>query len=123
MTFALAQPGQDPREHPRHRERGRSRRYTWPDIAAVLGLTLRTAQQYAAARRFDPKDLRSVWAYGLERTGLPAALRRIAALPCGASGGSVRLCRRRPCPSCIAHEALRRAGMTTEPTTIQPVDQ
>lgn len=119
MTLALAEPGQSPRQHPRYRERGRARRFTWPDIAAVLGLTLRTAQQYAAARRFDPRDLRSIWAYGLERSGLPAALRLIAALPCGASGGVVRLCRRRPCPSCIAHRALQRAGLTNDPPDIQ----
>ena len=117
----LAAPGQNPRENPRHRERGPARRFTWADVAAVLGLQQRTAQLLATRGKFNPRDLRSIWTYALERSGLPRALRQIAALPCERDGKGRRCSRRMPlCPSCIAGAALERAGLTSVPSTTPP---
>lgn len=44
-------------------------RVHWADIAKLLGLTVGTAKQYGTGggRKFDPRDLQSVFAYWLSR--------------------------------------------------------
>lgn len=53
-----------------HRPRGPGRfSYTWQEIADLLGLSLLTAKRYGqgAGRKFNPRDLRSLFEYALSR--------------------------------------------------------
>jgi hypothetical protein len=68
---ALFEPGSNPREHPRHRERGREvlLRVTYDAIAAVTGLAVETVRRHGTGRRaqFNPRNLSSVVSYISQR--------------------------------------------------------
>lgn len=63
----------NPREDPRHRERGPKKfHFTYEDIGRAAGVSLGTARTYASTGRYDPRDLRSVAEFVLRRPKSPA---------------------------------------------------
>lgn len=67
----VARDPNDPRNSSTHRERGAGviLRATWPEIAAVLDLSVHTAKKLGsgAERKFNPHDLSDLVRYVIER--------------------------------------------------------
>lgn len=65
----------NPRQHPKHRERGPAfvLKATWAGIARFLCMSIHTAKKYGTGkrRRFDPHSLESVADYREQRRGKP----------------------------------------------------